>query len=369
MDYPNKELWYRKTNAYFWTDFETAAEHQLSCGTGNERDGRGFDIDRYINSEVGSSTMENLYPFLQWHDDPGCPEAIAYWAGLGMKKEIHDADDPDRVWSIFTPIEETAAPGRTYPVVFCFHGKNNPIPLSETYGYVRLGGKEKFIVICPWGKNCDGQHDKGDFSMADEVMRIWAFVRENYPVDLSRVYTAGFSGGGRAAQVLAFRNPTMFAAIAPSPQFFVVDAKEAEWAALEKVGCPVVCASGAYDRYLPVRKESWNDNIRHWLHVNGINNAAAEAMNLESNLLRTSYADPAVAKSGIPFPTARIERHDGCDWYVGEFQNGDGVPVVRMAVVSEMPHWPTGYWAEFHWSFLKHWHRDPASGKTLYTKE
>ena len=366
-DYPEKYLWYEDAT-FPGNDAANTYEHHTAMGQGEGRDGRGWDIDVYVNSELGEGTIQNLMPYILYGEDASSEESIAYWESLGVKKEVFDADDEERIWSIFTPLSmEEENVEKVYPVIFNFHGKNNPIQLAETYGYVEMIPEEEFIVICPWGANGDGQHDDpaNGVTMMEEVERIWNYVKENYPVDESRVYASGFSGGGRATQVAAYTFTSMFAAIAPSPQFFDTDGAEDQWEALEEVGMPIVCISGEYDRYMPVRTEDQIANVQHWLKVNGVEE---QDITLENIILRTSYADQAIASTGLPFENTYIEQMDGTDWYIGEFFNEEGLCVVRVAVVEGMPHWPSGSWAEYNWEFLKQWSRDVETGESIYTE-
>ncbi len=150
--------------------------------------------------------------------------------------------------------------------------------------------------------------------MMKEVERIWEFVKENYPVDESRVHASGFSGGGRAAQASAYNFTSMFAVIAPSPQFFATDATDEQWADLEKVGMPLICIAGKYDRYFPVQSNQDIVNVQHWLAVNGV---AEQDITLENIILRMSYADNTVSETGLSFENTYTEQLDGTDWYIG----------------------------------------------------
>lgn len=367
-DYPEKYLWYVKNGAFYWGDYDSAYAHHKTLGQGEDRDGRGWDMDAYVNSEIGQGTIQNLEPFILYGKDPMGQDILDYWAKRGMKKQVFDADDKERVWSLFTPLtmDKAENANKKYPVIFNFHGKNNPIEIAETYGYVELGGKEDFIVICPWGNNGDGEHDAANGGiMMEEVARIWDYVRNNYPVDESRVYCSGFSGGGRATQVAAYTYQSMFAAIAPSPQFFVTNATDSQWTELEKIGMPLVCVAGFYDKYMPVRTQGQIDNVQHWLKVNGV---APKDITLENIILRSTYTDKSEALAGLPFDKTDTIQLDGCDWYEGEYYNTSGQSVVRVAVVSQMPHWPSASWASYNWDFMKHWSRNTETGELIYSE-
>lgn len=358
-NYPEKYLWYIENSPFWWVEGTTAYDHHITMGMGGYRDGRGWNMDKYVNSVLGQSSVQLLEPFILYGRDPMGDEILAYWESWGVKKELFDADDEDRVWSLFTPLtmgtDENAE--KLYPVIFNLHGSGNVIEVSETYGYAKLAGAEEFIVINPWAKN--------NSIIVEEVERIWAYVSEHYPVDPSRVYISGFSGGGRYTQTVAYELTSMFAAIAPSPQFFMIDATDDQWAELEEIGMPIVCVSGFYDKSFPVNEQPFIDNVIHWWTVNGVEQ---RALTFEDIVMRTSSEDKAMALTGLPYDQTRIERYDGSYWYIGEYLNEDDVCVIRVAMVEDMPHWPSGSWAEYNWNFLKQWSRDLDTGALIYTK-
>jgi hypothetical protein len=156
----------------------------------------------------------------------------------------------------------------------------------------------------------------------------------------------------------------VFAAIAPSPNFYAV--AEDGWDKLKELGgLPVVVISGWYDQYLPISSEATIGAVRNYQRINGVN---VQDFGLSEVVYYTTSEHPAIAKTGIPFEKTEVQYHDGTAWAVGEYFNQDGICVIRAAAVSGMPHWPSGYWARFNWDFLKHWSRDARTQQLVYSK-
>lgn len=230
----------------------------------------------------------------------------------------------------------------------------------RSYGYVRIAANEDMIVICPWA-------DNGDI-IVEEFERIWEIVKAEYPVDESRIYASGFSKGASQTQQLAFAYPEVFAAIAPSPSFVGAQGTDEQWAALEEIGMPLVMIGGLFDFAFPLDSEGKIEATQNWMTVNGIED---QGMSISDALARSQMKDKAIARTGIPFETTYTEIHDGTQWYIGEYANDkytdEEVCVFRIAAVENMPHWPSGYWAQFNWDFMKQWSRDLETGELVYT--
>lgn len=91
--------------------------------------------------------------------------------------------------------------GRTYPLLFVMHGSGNPIYLAETYGYTSIAAREELIIIIP------------EDEAPDAIDKLFAYAKEHYPVDWSRVYMVGYSLGGFMTSRHAMRWPERFAAV------------------------------------------------------------------------------------------------------------------------------------------------------------
>ncbi len=110
-----------------YTDFKNLGKGQL-------------DVEAWKATEAAQKTVEHKRnPFLYRNEMD--PAVIAYWDALGIKKEMHDADEPALKWASYTPLA-ALADGNTavYPVVFDFVGAEKLIFYAETHGIAYRGG-------------------------------------------------------------------------------------------------------------------------------------------------------------------------------------------------------------------------------------
>ena len=195
-DYPLKPLWEaRNVEGGYWT---------TRCGDAE------FNFVDFMNSRLGESTVENLRIAFMYQDNLD-PALVDEWLQKGYAKIVYNNDDPNTNWAVLVPVSaysaESKQSGRVYPVMFCLHGNTNTILTAESYGFAEVGAREEFITMIPYANN----HE----TILEDVPRMMETLKENYPVDESRIYAVGFSAGGAAAINLALEYPTLFAAIAP----------------------------------------------------------------------------------------------------------------------------------------------------------
>ena len=100
-----------------------------------------FDVDRYIDSELGDNLMKHYENFAPYQDEND-PRVYEYWEAHGVRKVLHNGEDSQHKWSSFVPLEAETNPDKRFPVVFVIHGNGSSIFATETYGYCHLAGKE-----------------------------------------------------------------------------------------------------------------------------------------------------------------------------------------------------------------------------------
>lgn len=107
------------------------------------------------------------------------------------------------------------------PVVLLLHGRTGTgAGIARYTGFDELSDREGFIALYPDALDGEWNFVKdipGYAKTQDDTAFLTALVDHiaaAYPVDLSRVYIAGFSNGGFMAQRIACENPTRFAAFA-----------------------------------------------------------------------------------------------------------------------------------------------------------
>ncbi len=126
-------------------------------------------------------------------------------------------DDVERSYRMHVPddLDEPA------PLVMLLHGRGGTGRHMQAYTeFDALADAEGFITVYPDGIDNEWSFVRnipGYESTHDDVPFLIALLDQiaaEYPVDLTRVYVAGFSNGGFMAQRLACENPAHFAAFA-----------------------------------------------------------------------------------------------------------------------------------------------------------
>ena len=330
---------------------------------------KGYNGEEFIHSEAADKIFRDLYYSATFglanQEDPAI---YAYWESLGLRKTIYDADDADRMWSVFVPASDRFDKNYRFPVVFCLHGHNNNILLAETYGFAKLGGSEGFITVVPWAKDED--------IIVEEIPRILETLRrENYPMDERRIYAAGFSKGGMAAQTVALAYSDVFAAVAPGGCGTLgTDANAAPirsgslgWSfrpeAFESAyPMPVLFFGGSCDS-MPIDTAS----VKDWIDL-----AQANAPEMTASWFS---GDASASKNDVERFTGlqyqaeaqmEIRQYDGQNYYIGSYYNPDGICTFRAVSVEGAPHWPMPSEANVVWEFFSQFARDPESHKLMY---
>ena len=117
-------------------------------------------------------------------------------------------DEEKNYWYEFVPAAVQEAmekgSGETFPLMLCFHGGgDHPLYEAESVGWAQLAIDENIIMVSPNG------------SGAEEFNKLLDAMINKYPVDISRVYAGGFSGGARSTLALSNAYPQRLAAVAP----------------------------------------------------------------------------------------------------------------------------------------------------------
>lgn len=359
-EYENKYLWYKETDKFSWTDAKTFAEHNASGIN-------GFDIDEYINTPLAEGVIDNMVNYLTY-DDQMDPAVISYWEELGIKKELHDADDEIRFWASYVPLEAFDEDNtEVYPVVFCFPGGDNPIFLAEAYGFAEYGAG-RYITIIPDADNCN--------IVVEEVERILSVIKEEYPVDESRIYCTGFSKGGLASYNVAVSMPTAIAAIAPGGRLFGAQfdlpngssLTDEQIETISALGGMPVCAFGGTKESTVSAGGVWTDENRiagynSWCKAN---NCVTEELTLDIvTELSENSTDEFYKTTGANVTDTEVITLD-TDYYIGNVYNEDGMNVMQILLEGGQNHWPTGDVASLVWDFFSQYSRDLETGELVY---
>jgi hypothetical protein len=152
-NYPNKEWWNTetKTISSFWK-FKNIYELFGSLGSPD----RGWNMDNFINSKLGEGVLDLMLHWLKYPNEMS-QEVLNFWEENGIKKEMHNAGDPENKWASYMPISayEPENKGRRYPLLICFRGGNDPIYSAEVFGFVKYSAEAQYITVIPYNRTPD----------------------------------------------------------------------------------------------------------------------------------------------------------------------------------------------------------------------
>jgi len=312
------------------------------------------------------------------------PESKAFWAGYekGLRKELHgDPQDVNSRWASYVPVAAETDPTRKFPLIFCLHGAHNPIQLTETYGVAHVAAREECIVIAPENENLD------------HILALYEYAKAHYPVDLSRVYTVGYSFGGFMSARNALARPDLFAAAGMGGMLFAGDViahdldtqfypeyklTEEMLQKAESLELPALLFMGEHEmlRLLPL----WNEptpEIRggviplscadkqkafnNWRRVGG----CAPYAFTENKKVYAEHGDPVVRSIGAEFERTEVREYNERKYFIGDSVNAHGECLFRTVACEGMIHWPTTMFAELVWEHISKFARDPETGKLI----
>ena len=345
-----------------------------------------FDVESYARSESFDRSVKNQECMLQYPDEAS-EETMAYWKKRGLKKELHEQEQIKEKWASYLPVEMEKYPEKKYPLLFVMHGSGNPIYLAETYGYTHLAAKEKLIVMVP------------ETETPEKLDQLFAYAKEHYPVDWSRVYMVGYSLGGFMTARHASRSPERFAAVGTGGMLFangptgVHKQNGVEWPAevitsdmvkhAAEVKIPACICMGENEMLglLPVTKdepsftppggaeEEKADRIdlSGKNKIRSINNwriiAGCQPIPEDEVRETTRYtANIVTEKLGFPMEETRVEFREGRSHYIGDCINSEGENLVRFIGMGKSPHWASQAMIDMTWEFMKQFSRDPETG-------
>lgn len=347
-----------------------------------------FDLEAYARSESLTGILENQECMLN-NPDEASEETVRYWEERGLKKEIHNADCVADKWASYLPMSyiNNKESGRRYPLLFVMHGSGNPIYLAESYGYTHIAAREELIVIIP------------ETETAEKIEELLAYAKENYPVDLSRVYMVGYSLGGFMTARHGIRWPERFAAVGIGGMLFangptgVHKQNDVLWPAetitpemvehAAEVKLPVCVCMGENEilGLLPVTEDEppftppgddTGENveridlsgknkiasINNWRQIAGCGRIPEEEVREAARF----SADIVTEKLGFPFEETSVVRRENRSHFVGDCINPRGENLARFICVSKSSHWPSRALAELTWEFISQFSRNSETG-------
>ena len=330
------------------------------------------DAAAIVASEDGRLMEKNMFVMSM---PEGSAEGAAYWKAQGLIKEIHGVG-LDK-WASYIPVASLEDPERKFPLVFCLHGAHNPIQLTETYGIIQLAAREQLIAIAPENENWDS------------IEALYNYAKESFPVDLSRVYSMGYSFGGFMTSRNVLAHPEIFAGAGMGGMLFAYKVRahdlDGQWYTeyeltedmlqkAESLEVPGVLFMGENEmlRLLPFWKEPEGEikdgviplesaskqiSYNNWRRAAGCGPATFLAPEDDGDATEKSI--------GARFDRTEVREYYGRKYFIGDSFNKNGECLLRTISVEKMVHWATAPFADLLWEHLKKFARDVETGKLI----
>ncbi|MDX1535528.1 MAG: PHB depolymerase family esterase [Candidatus Spechtbacterales bacterium] len=147
------------------------------------------------------------------------------------------------------------------PLLVLLHGFRSRGSWIGTYtGFNILAEEEDFALLLPQGfrmswnaQFCCGFAFQRNIDDVGFITKIVEDVKEEYNIDESKIYVAGFSNGGMLAQKLLIEKPGLFAGGASAMSGIGTRAGALY---IDKAEDPIVLIQGEDDKYTPIEKDA-----------------------------------------------------------------------------------------------------------------
>ncbi|MTI58644.1 MAG: hypothetical protein FH762_01425 [Firmicutes bacterium] len=335
------------------------------------------DVEEFINSAIGEKTAKNWYTYIMYPQAPMNPNLLEYWERRGLTKEAYydeEDDNNDGItgdYYVYSPIGAKESNNKSYPAIILFHGGGEPAYQTETFGFCQIAAEEGIILIAP------ETFGEGDTlaKKTGNINKVLQKVKEEYPIDESRLYAVGSSMGGGSSLAFSLVNIKSVAACAVMDQPVSLDTvrgsvTDKEIKNIQTYGLPIVYVGGLADMYGLYGMRDWkyfyasegnfDKYIAGW-------NKLMEAFEITGHDLtrekRQEYADNPrnmiEYHNGYPLDNVETINYLNNTLYKGTF---DGVDDLCSIIVENRPHMPVGFDAENIWEFLSKYSRDLKTG-------
>ena len=256
------------------------------------------------------------------------------------------------------------------PLVISLHGGGDDCLYHvNSCGWVQVCAREKFLLISPdypAGMSPRGVYDPDGFGhvdmrpSADHIADVLQYAMENYSIDPTRVYLAGFSGGSSLTAATALRYLDKFAACcvmgglgysSPWHVYHVHTFKN-------KYDMPAMILSGDED-VMSMDVDYMGNRCLFGVHSGGM---AINGIDLLREINKLPYDQSDFAKYGIwGYPVDRtVTREDkGLKYHVGSIYRPDReAPIMQQVTFEGAGHAHSSFFGELCWDFMSQYIRD-----------
>lgn len=249
-------------------------------------------------------------------------------------------------------------------VISCHGGGDDCLYHINSCGWVQVCAEEKFLLISP-DYPSDMTDPDGFFHhdmrpAADHIADVLAYAMENYSIDPSRVYIAGFSGGSSLTAATALRYLEKFAACcvmgglgynSPWHKYHVGVFK---W----KYDMPAMILSGDED-VMSMDVDFMGNKCLFGVHSGGM---AINGIDLLREINKLPYDQSDFAKYGIwGYPVDKtVTRIDkGLKYHVGNlYRENREAPIMQQITFEGAGHAHSSFFGRLCWDFMSQYIRD-----------
>lgn len=230
-----------------------------------------------------------------------------------------------------------------YPLILVLHGTNDhPIYEAESNGWVQLAGEERLIIAAPWHQYISSAVEPL------ELARLIDRLKQEYPIDESRIYCTGFSAGSMATDSVAVAYPETFAAVASMSGFRSSLPITTE--------LPYCYSVGSTDQYV-VRNGRYYSSAS-FDQVRAFNNVPQRIEELD-------YDKYPLWGFGMENTTSEIAPQ-GIRISTGSLSNEEGVPMMHFVEAEGITHAHYPEYASYLWDWMSQFRRDPETKEVIY---
>lgn len=261
------------------------------------------------------------------------------------------------VWYEYLPEEvlNNTTPEGTIPLILANHGGGDDARVFvEEFGLLELAGKERVAVVAP-------DHSSVGEIRGQALTAVVEYMLKTYPaLDASRVYATGYSMGGGATYTLAYYNPKLFAAVAPSAGSNTVLPTDQE-ENFYSTELPCIMTLSSFD---PAgrRQDALEGNLNEGTQQMVTTFAKNNGIQLTSFDFDTY---PHVGFGGDAIVTDKV--NDEFEKVTTYLYNSEGEPRVAYVYVKGMVHALYPEYAFMLWDFVKNYSRDLTTGEIIYS--
>ncbi len=254
-------------------------------------------------------------------------------------------------------LNNTAQAGTVPLWLSCHGGGDDPVQFTDEIGLLKLAGEERFAMVAPAYQNVYSDSVVCGKAMCATV----EMMLKKYPaLDASRVYVTGYSMGGGTAVTSFMNDVRMFAAAIPMAAGSLKGTDD-QIASLNKYGLAFMQLTSFYD---PVAFNAATGTPKEMVEINM--NAYLRFNKINRTIDKFDYATYPVSgyKADRYIESTLNGEYTNKRWF---FLNEEGAPLVGFCFTDDLIHALYPEYGYMAWDFAKHFSRDKATGKILYT--